>query len=217
MPDERDHVHEKSAFRRTHEFTERAGLLRVEQTAAHFVLEPAVRRHSERRKTAVARHLGGDALPHERFVILFRVVVVVKEIVVGVRVDEPRRHRQPRAIHGFVRLHVEVCSDRRNTLPVDEDVAFEPRRARTVDNVTAFEQNFHNFPLLRHSRTRAVRISARRTNIKIILTLPRRKINRVFAHSAHIKRPREFSHRADGAPYVPQMSFCALDRTVRMH
>ena len=60
----------------------------MEKPAADFVGEFAFRVDAERRKAAVAGYLRGDALLDEGRVIHLRVVVVVEEVVVRMRVDE---------------------------------------------------------------------------------------------------------------------------------
>ena len=146
VPHKRRHVDKKFPLRALNELRERPRANGMEKPAAHLVFILAVRRHSEGRKAAVARHLGGDALPQEGLVILFGVLVVVEEIVVRVRVDEPGRDGEPRAIHGDVGIDFKLRAHRNYPLPLDEHIALEALRARAVDDKTVFEKRPHPYP-----------------------------------------------------------------------
>lgn len=184
VPDERDHVDKEPPRGALRKLTERAGLHGVKETSAHFVLELAPRRHSEGGETAVARHLSGDALPQEWRVILLRVLIVVEKVIVRVRVDEPGRNGETRAVHHLVRLRGDVRSDRRYALAVHQDVAIEYGRPRAVDDIASFEQDLHTSPFP------ACAVGAQTNDdIKIILTSHARKINRSFALSRNLNTP----------------------------
>ena len=101
---ERHEIEHEPPFRAPFEFGKGTRLHRAEKPAAHLVAVRRGLRDPERRKAAIACYLSGDALPEEGGVKHLRVIAVVKKVVVGMSVYEPRRDDEPGAVDHGVRL-----------------------------------------------------------------------------------------------------------------
>ena len=111
----------------------------VEQAAADLIPVGRVGVDAEGREAAVAGDLGGDALLNKGLVILLRVLPVVEEIVVGVGVDQTGADLQSRQIHHLVGDFLDLASNLKDPLVLNEHVAYHRGGAAAVVDAAVFE------------------------------------------------------------------------------
>ena len=139
----------KIPFRSFLELRKAAWMHGIEEASADLVFVRRIRVDSERRKAAITRYLRRDALFYERLIELLRVLSVIEEIVMGVRVYEPRAYLLSADIYDPVSLGFYILSDPDYSVTLDEHVALKRSSTASVIDGPAFEKCFHSF--LHHS------------------------------------------------------------------
>ena len=122
-------------------------VVKVEQTGADFVHMRGVVGKADGRNAAVAGDEGRHALPNERFKVFLRVVFNGKPVVVGVAVNEPRRHGLAGQVNDLVGGGlVRARADRQNPVVFKQYAAHVGLVSGAVIYCSVFQQCLHKKP-----------------------------------------------------------------------
>ena len=148
VSDQRRHVDIEIPLGSFLEIRKRTRMKTVKQSSSDLVPVRRVLPHTERRERTVPGNLRRDSLFDKWLVEFLRILAVIEEIVVRMRVNQTRTNLVPFNVQGFIGFLLDQLRNLPDPVVFNQYVPAVRRVPRTVDNPSVFKQCFHSVPPL---------------------------------------------------------------------